>query len=284
MASPSREGPKADEAFGGQRAGTQTEESTEPTATRKSELEERKLELEISDLRRSPWLRPSVMIPLVTALAILGLSQWLGVFDVARKQVELQAREASYQRDKLNDEVAQLKAQQQRLQQEAKDLDDRKAVLRQEIEKKNSALSIAGQSLKTTQAELAKTKATLGAPRIDFYLEHLTVALSARFTVMNSGHGVANIKRFQWFVDGRPVDGGLELKAALGLRDEDFRHVKINYPMVIATGEQIDLLRLEPSHANVALVEKFDIVMRKARVEVEYCSSLNKCDRTIWSH
>jgi hypothetical protein len=50
-----------------------------------SELQ--KLRMEIVDLRRSPWLKPSVSIPIFATLATLALSQYLGVFELERKRI-----------------------------------------------------------------------------------------------------------------------------------------------------------------------------------------------------
>jgi uncharacterized protein YjbI with pentapeptide repeats len=48
-----------------------------------------KLALEIRGLRRSPWAQPVVLVPLFVTLVTVGLSQYLGVFDVERKRIEL---------------------------------------------------------------------------------------------------------------------------------------------------------------------------------------------------
>ena len=68
---------------------TKPETSPDP----KQLLEVEKLKLEISDLKRSAWLEPAVMIPIVATLVTLGLSWALGVFDVERKRIEISATE-----------------------------------------------------------------------------------------------------------------------------------------------------------------------------------------------
>jgi hypothetical protein len=232
--------------------------SAEIESPKRADLERRKLDLEVCELERSPWLKPNVTIPLLAALATRALSQYLGVFDVARKQVELQAKEARFQRDKLSDEIAQLEPQKQALKQQAAALDERKSALAteahilqervvalsQDIDDKNAALKVATQQLEAMRHTLNETVTALGSPRIDFAVRHLTVARETRFTIINSGHGVAEIRHLQWYVDGKPVDGGQELKTKLGLRNEDFRHIRIRPPAEVGTGERIDLLLL----------------------------------------
>ncbi|MFC4313181.1 pentapeptide repeat-containing protein [Steroidobacter flavus] len=57
-------------------------------------LTQQKLALEIRDLQRSAWTRPAIIVPIAVSLATLGLSQYLGIFDVERKRIEVVAASA----------------------------------------------------------------------------------------------------------------------------------------------------------------------------------------------
>ena len=53
----------------------------------------RKLEtltLEIEELRRSPWLKPGTMLPILATIGTIAFAQHLGVFQIKREQLELQ--------------------------------------------------------------------------------------------------------------------------------------------------------------------------------------------------
>jgi hypothetical protein len=86
------------------------QEVASPQSVEKLDLEMLKLRLEIADLSRSPWIKPSVLIPIVATLVTLGISQWLGVFDVERKRVEVAGKEAELQRNAVTKEVDALQA------------------------------------------------------------------------------------------------------------------------------------------------------------------------------
>lgn len=269
----------------------------QPVDLQKVELEKAKIRLEIAELQRSPWTKPSVMIPIMATIVTLAVSQALGVFDVARQKLELQAREAADNLERLKSQTTELKAA-------AAVLEDRKRQLTIDVDAKNAevakasgevararreaaaaeaAATDATRQLRAVKSELVMTKTTLGAPRLDFEMIHTTTAPAARFTILNTGHGVATVRSAQWYVDDKPVDGGMGLKASLGLNDDDFRHTRLRPPAEIATGERIDLLLLEPTRATPELVEAFESAMSRARFTATYCSLGQECHDVSWS-
>jgi hypothetical protein len=128
----------------------------------KEDLERIKLEREISDLERSPWTRPTIIVPIVAALVTLALSQYLGVFDVERKRVELQTKESEIRRVQLQGDLAILEVDKKALEKDKKDLDQRKTSLGRDVgslqekaDKLKREMDIIGNEVPTIQGSVS---------------------------------------------------------------------------------------------------------------------------------
>jgi outer membrane murein-binding lipoprotein Lpp len=137
----------------------------DPTES-KEDLECLKLRLEIGDLRRSPWAKPSIVFPILAALLTLGVSEYLGVFDVERKRVELQAQEAELKRTKLQDDLVILEANKKELQKEKDDLAQRKRGLGLEVAKLENTVKSLRAEAGAARQELNQVKNVLARPNL----------------------------------------------------------------------------------------------------------------------
>lgn len=88
-----------------------------------------KLKLESTELSRSPWSRPGTVIPLVATIATLAFSQWLGVFDVAKKELDVRNREIKIDNENLTRRREVLAADLAKLAQEKVDMEKARAAL-----------------------------------------------------------------------------------------------------------------------------------------------------------
>src|SRR5258708_30003794 len=91
-----------------------------------TELKRQKLLLENAELRKSQWLKPAVMAPIIAGLVTLFIAQRLGVFDVERKRIELANQQSEMTKSRLEEEVKGLKEAKVALQAERQTLEDRK--------------------------------------------------------------------------------------------------------------------------------------------------------------
>lgn len=116
--------------------------STHESAT-EEQLKRKKLQLEIADLQRSPWLKPAVFIPIAATLVTLAISQYLGVFNVQRERIQVEnekalilKRELEQDTEKLRNDRASLEQTKQRLNAE---IDESRARLIIALEKADAA-------------------------------------------------------------------------------------------------------------------------------------------------
>jgi uncharacterized protein YjbI with pentapeptide repeats len=91
-----------------------------------------KLLLEVRELRRSPWTRPVVLVPLFVTVVTVGLSQYLGVFDVERKRIELIGASAELRNREAQLQYREIQMARAQSQREVEDLEARRAALRGE--------------------------------------------------------------------------------------------------------------------------------------------------------
>src|SRR5262249_28453726 len=159
-------------------------------------LEVEKLKLEVADLRRSSWLKPAVMIPIVGTLVTLGLSWSLGVFDVERKRVEVSASLLEIRREKLQQDVAKLEHDQ-------KDLETSKAGLRRDIAGLQSQLNTTRANYQRLESQLNYTKTVLSRAALNIFY-YLAPDYSA-LKLENHGRSTATIRTMQVFVDNQPI-------------------------------------------------------------------------------
>jgi hypothetical protein len=236
-------------------------------------LEREKLRLEIVALKRSAWRQPSVILPIAAALVTLGLSQYLGVFDVERKRVELETQKAEMQRSELNRDLKTLQAQKTQLEQDKGELDERKKGLGLEL----TNLQVTVKKLKS-EASYAKT--VLGRPVLTFKALAMTVARQGSFSVLNKGRGLAVLKQFRWYADGRPVPDGPNddpygpLLTALGMRGPWIRWY--TYESVKPDAES-PLLLIEPTLYTDENAITFEQNLDRVGVELCYCSNFGDC-------
>lgn len=240
-----------------------SEVTTKTGADVKQLFEVEKLKLEITDLKRSPWVKPAVMIPIVATLVTLGLSWALGVFDVERKRVEVSANLLEIRRAKLADDVTKLEKDQQNLEQA-------KADLRAQITE--------------LQKQLDYTKNVLSVPSLN--LSSYSAFDGANLVLRNEGKGTARIQTIRVFVDNSLVSvaPGKEWIPALS-------RLGINAPWIhwvwpqddyIGSGSTHILLEVPKGDFSYDRAGMFGEAVNHLGMEVCYCSDLGACRWTTY--
>lgn len=235
----------------------------DPSSEAKQSLELEKLRLEISDLKRSAWFQPSVMIPIVATLVTLGLSWGLGVFDVERKRIEISATELQIRRENLKQDVA-------KLENDRKDLEQAKASLSNQVSE--------------LQKQLDYTRNVLSVPSLNIH--SYSAFDGAELWFSNEGKGTARIQLVRLYVDNKPVpiEGGHEWIPTLA-------ELEINAPWIHWVWPQDDYITPGPKHIllevpkkdfSIGEASRFGAAMKRLGVELCYCSELSVCKWTTY--
>jgi hypothetical protein len=262
----------------------------------KGDLEREKLLLEIAELRRSPWSKPSIIVPICAALITLGLSQYLGVFDVERKRVELSSKEAEMRRQELREELAKLEGEKVDLLHEKKVLEERREGLGrdvgrletevQKLKMDTKVLRVAEQrahsEAEKARRQLEHTRNVLARPDINFTTEVLIWEQKAMISMTNRGQGPAIVRTIRLYVDGRRMPEGPEDQpfdptlSALGLAESWIRWYWTS--RTLAPGEMTPVLMIEPGQFTKERAVKFETTTdQHFGMEVCYCSVLGDC-------
>jgi len=262
----------------------------------KDDLEDAKLRLEIAELRRSQWTKPSVVVPIAAALVTLGISQYLGVFDVERKRVELSAREAEMKRQELQQDLAKLEGEKADLLREKKNLEDRKEGLGRDVshlESEVTQLKLDTKGLRLAEQrahgdadrakkQLEHTRNVLARPELNFTTEILLFEKKAMISMTNRGQGRAVVRVIRPYVDGKRMETGPENQpyhqtlTALGLTASWIRWYWAL--RTLSSGETTPILMIEPSEFTKERAEQFETATDKHfGLEVCYCSELGDC-------
>jgi hypothetical protein len=237
--------------------------NTEIPPDPKQALEAEKLKLEIAELKRSAWVKPAVMIPIVATLVTLGISWGLGVFDVERKRIEVSATELQIRRERLTDDVAKLEKDQQNLEQA-------KTGLRTQIS--------------DLQKQLDYTKNVLSVPSLN--VSSYSAFDGARLWLNNTGKGTAKIKVIRLFVDNNSVPTGSSHEWIPALD-----RLGINAPWIhwvwpkddyISSGSTHILLEVPKDDFSYREADQFGEAMKHLGLEMCYCSDLNICKWTTY--
>jgi hypothetical protein len=246
----------------------------------KEELEQIKLGLEISELRRSSWTKPGIVIPIIVGLVTLGLSQYLGVFDVERKRVELQAKETEMKRNKLQDELTVLEAKRTVVEKEQKALEERKVGLGREIDKLQDNLKTVTAQANNARRELDTAKKVLAAPNLAIGSQVLDLAKQAEFYLINRGQGLAKIQVTRFYVDGKLMEEGPPNAAlgptlnALGINEV---WVRWQLPDSLKGQDKMALLSIEKEEFDSSRATRFKQAINRLGIEVCYCSVFKDC-------
>jgi hypothetical protein len=238
---------------------TNPEASTDP----KQSLELEKLKLEISDLKRSAWLKPPVMIPIVATLVTLGLSWALGVFDVERKRIEVAATELQIRREKLTEDVGKLEKDQQTL-------EEAKAGLLTQIS--------------DLKKKLDYTTNVLSVPSLNIH--SYSAFDGAKLWLSNEGRGTAKVQVIRVFVDNKrvPIGNTNEWIPTLGGLGINAAWIHWVWPQddYITSGSTPILLEIPKEDFSLWEAGKFGEAMKHLGMEICYCSDLNACKWTIF--
>ncbi|WP_394510861.1 hypothetical protein [Roseateles sp. DXS20W] len=143
-------------------------------------LAQRKLELDIRELSRSPWLRPGTIIPLAATVGTILFAQFQGVFDVARRRLELSNlklqidsanltagnEQLRQKRETIDHDILKLAADREKLQETLKGLQKDKLALESRVQDTTRQLETMARRLTQvqTQAQIADTKARASYP------------------------------------------------------------------------------------------------------------------------
>ncbi len=262
-------------------------------AEAKADLELQKLRLEIAEIRRSPWAKPSVIIPIAATIATLTFSQYLGVFDVERKRVELAGKEAETKRIELSKEIERLTQQKVSLQADKDSLAQLKVGLGAEVGRlRSDAASLKKQAAQLRSAA-AKSQKDLDYTRTVLALPVLTIAETmipqehlAELTVKNAGRGSANIRWLHMSVDGERMEPGPRLdrfRAMFKALHVEGQWIRWSYPDSIESGEDVNILKMIPSDATPERYQEFQAILMRVGVELCYCSRLGDCSWAVYN-
>jgi hypothetical protein len=259
-------------------------------------LQDIKLALEIAELRRSPWLKPSVVVPIIAALLTLGLSQYLGVFDVERKRNENATKEAELRRTMATQELARLAIEKQELVAEKEGLATLKAGLgrdvatlqRRVLELNGEATTLRSRT-KTTEVALANaerklkhTTRVLARPVVNLSRTVLPSQELADLYMINRGQGTAYIRVLKTFVDDVLMEEG-QLASdrygptldALGI---NYEWLRWHWPETgLPKDKQVSLFAIEARHFSKERADLFAAAMDRLGVEICYCSEFGDC-------
>lgn len=143
-------------------------------------LAQRKLELDIRELTRSPWLRPGTIIPLAATVGTILFAQFQGVFDVAQRRLELSNlklqidssnltavnEQLRQKREAIDHDILKLAADRGKLQETLKGLQKDKLALETKVQDTTRQLDTMALRLTQvqTQAKTADAKARASYP------------------------------------------------------------------------------------------------------------------------
>jgi hypothetical protein len=261
---------------------------------RAQSLQEEKLKLEIADLKRSPWSKPSVVVPILVTLITLGLSQYLGVFDVERKRVENSIRDSEWQKQKIEEQLTELRN-------ERKALTDKRSSLIQEVERLKQTVQVLKQTVQAERekSERARNEATkaseqlrhtrkvLAMPDIGITQEINRQEDKASIYMINRGQGSAKIVSIQPYVDGRPMPEGpptASFAHTLDALDMNFPWIRWQWTRdTIEPGKESFILQISPALFSADKVSVFERAVNRLSLEVCYCSLLGDCRWAVWN-
>ena len=262
-----------------------------------NELEQTKLRLEIEELRRSPWGKPAVIVPIGAALFTLAISQYLGVFDVERKRVEISAKDAEMRRTRAEDSINILRIEKQGLIEQRKALEDKKAGLAIEVSRLQEQVrnlndesvkagienKKANQALLVAHREIERTKRVLARPDLNISREILPGNRNARLYINNNGKGGAVVHNVLLYVDGKriPKSQGREpVRDALNIMFGSFAPW-INWYFIegdtIPSGGESVILWVDRDQFSESRSDEFYTATERLGVEVCYCSAFDDC-------
>jgi outer membrane murein-binding lipoprotein Lpp len=279
------------------------------TKDSKEDLEREKLRLEIAELRRSTWRKPSVIVPITATLVTLALSQYLGVFDVERKRVELSSREAEMKRQELGEDLDKLEKEKRTLVTEKTALQGEKGALLREknalehrkeglgldvdklesevkqfkldIKKLQVAEEHARSDAEKAKSELERTRNILARPDINITTKVLVWEKQALIYMTNRGRGTADVRIIRSYVDGQLMQKGPSNQPfrptlhALGLFDSWIRWYWAL--RTLEPGEMTPIFMIEPGQFTEDRAAQLENAIERLGLEVCYCSALNEC-------
>lgn len=266
---------------------------TSPKDTPSTQLQQEKLSLEINELRRSAWTKPTVVLPVLAAVGTLALSQYLGVFEVERKRIELSYKESVLAKQEVEMQIRLLSNEKAQLEKDKRDLTAARDSISTQVRSLNDEVDRLRQS-EAKAANLAMS-ATLRAKEVEQRLsvpklsigwnfDHSTSTAEVR--LVNRGLGPAQIQSSQYFVDGVIIPMGAigsNLARAIDVLDLDERWVRTEErKSAVTPSEVVKLVQVIPDEFTETRSRQLQTALQHFGVEVCYCSNFGKCDWAVF--
>jgi hypothetical protein len=265
--------------------------STPPDAS--TELQRKKLALEIAELKRSAWMKPTVVLPVAAAVGTLALSQYLGVFEVERKRIELSYKESVLAKQDVEMQIRHLSSEKNQLEKERTQL----TLARNSISSEISSLNEEVARLKASEAQstLLARSASLRAKEVEQRLSVPKLSIgwnfdhsksTAELRLVNRGLGPAQIRSVQFFVDDRPVPAasiGSSLARAIDILDLNERWVRTEErKSAILSNEVVRLVQVMPEEYTETRSRQLQSAVNHFGSVICYCSNFGKCEWAVF--
>lgn len=264
-------------------------QSSKPTAT----LQEAKLALEIAELQRSTWTKPAVILPVAGTIITLAISQYLGVFEVERKRIEIAYKESLIAKKEVESQIQALSEEKLKLDAERKLLSNTRDVLDKQVESLKAEVGdlrrrelSAAQKANDATKRAFEIESKLSVPDLAIGYNFEPTSSIAELRVVNRGLGPAKISSILYFVNNGLVKSesvASELAKAMDILDLDERWVKTeNRTSAVAPGEIVKLVQVLPDEFTETRSRQLQLGLRHFSVEICYCSTLGRCKWTAF--
>lgn len=256
---------------------------SEKASSKNEDLEATKIELEIANLARSQWATPAVVVPLVLAAITLSLSQYLGVFDVERKRLENQAREAEINRRLAHEESTKVQTATAELKKLEASLKQRSGELQLDVQQLQQQVAGLTTQVDEKQKELIYTKEILARPNLTFHSANLLLKKEATLYLFNTGPGRAVATMIQLYVDGKRVSEGSiarpldPLLNATGLQVPWIRWRFYPTPFEFKVDGRYPIVSIEPGEYTPERGRRISDAIARIGLDICYCSLLGSC-------
>jgi hypothetical protein len=258
-----------------------------------TQLQQEKLSLEIIELRRSAWTKPTVVLPALAAVGTLALSQYLGVFEVERKRIELSYKESVLAKQEVEMQIRLLSTEKAQLEKDKLDLTAARDAISTQVRSLNEEVA----NLRVSEARatlLAKSASLrtqdveqrLSVPKLSIGWNFDPSTSTAEVRLVNRGLGPAQIRSSKYFVDAALVPAtavGSNLARAIDMLDLNEQWIRTEErTSAVTSSEVVKLVQVMPEDFTETRSRQFQAALKHFGVEICYCSNFGKCDWAVF--
>ena len=271
----------------------------------------KKLQLEITELEKKWYQKPSFLLPIIGSLSSIILLFSTGFFETKSAELRIERARLTLENEKLIDKQLQLAKDTLKLAQDTLKLSREKQIIEYEkdqlenakiqLELGNKILALRQDSLKLAETILLESNSLLklktdsltneldkaNRPKLSFLHNDAYTSKIIDLTLKNSGLGPAYINKVNYIVDEEDTTNYvIDVLILLDINYAWIRYYHIeprpnekdfSNRFVLAASERIELLKLETDYYSSALRDQFNNALDRLSIEIEYCASNGDC-------